>query len=147
MQLRIFTSEIFLNNAFKHYKCKLLLLLCTVHWILTNLLILCTFWIICIHLWYRSLHPSPPLWCWSSFPHPLKGLSWSPVGPAWRKRGGVWNIWHSLQGYESSVTYNINWASKETYHCSSEWHSLKSTASKWFIFGHRLCKIILNKHM
>ena len=30
---------------------------------------------------------------------------------------------------------------------SSEWHSLKSTASKWFIFGHRLGKIILNKHI
>ena len=29
---------------------------------------------------------------------------------------------------------------------SSEWHSLKSTASKWFIFGHRLGKFILNKH-
>ena len=30
---------------------------------------------------------------------------------------------------------------------SSAWHSLKSTASKWFIFGHRLGKFILNKHM
>ena len=30
---------------------------------------------------------------------------------------------------------------------SSEWHSLKSTASKWFIFGHRLGKFILNKHI
>ena len=30
---------------------------------------------------------------------------------------------------------------------SSEWHSLISTASKWFIFGHRLGKFILNKHI
>ena len=30
---------------------------------------------------------------------------------------------------------------------SSEWHSLKSTASKWFIFGHRLGKFMLNKHI
>ena len=30
---------------------------------------------------------------------------------------------------------------------SSEWHLLKSTASKWFIFGHRLGKFILNKHI
>ena len=30
---------------------------------------------------------------------------------------------------------------------SSEWHSLKSTASKWFISGHRLGKVILNKHI
>ena len=29
---------------------------------------------------------------------------------------------------------------------SSEWHSLKSTASKWFIFGHSLGKFTLNKH-
>ena len=29
----------------------------------------------------------------------------------------------------------------------SEWHSLKSTASKWFIFGHRLGQFILNKHI
>ena len=30
---------------------------------------------------------------------------------------------------------------------SSEWHSLKSTESKWFIFGHRLGKFTLNKHI
>ena len=30
---------------------------------------------------------------------------------------------------------------------SSEWHSLKSTASKLFIFGHILGKFILNKQM
>ena len=30
---------------------------------------------------------------------------------------------------------------------SSERHSLKSTASKLFIFGHRLGKFILNKHI
>ena len=30
---------------------------------------------------------------------------------------------------------------------SSEWHSLKSTASKWFIFGHRLGKFIINNHI
>ena len=30
---------------------------------------------------------------------------------------------------------------------SSEWHSLKSKASTWIIFGHRLGKFVLNKHM
>ena len=28
---------------------------------------------------------------------------------------------------------------------SLEWHSLKSTASKWFIFGHWLCKLSISK--
>ena len=41
----------------------------------------------------------------------------------------------------------IHWASKETYITSSEYHSLKSKASTWIIFGHRLGKFILNKHM
>ena len=30
---------------------------------------------------------------------------------------------------------------------SSEWHSLKSKASTWIIFGHKLGKFVLNKHM
>ena len=50
------------------------------------------------------------------------------------------------------VTYfynitQIHWASKETYHFFRLCHSLKSKASTWIIFGHRLGKFILNKHI
>ena len=38
----------------------------------------------------------------------------------------------------------IHWVSKET---SSEWHSLKSTASEWIIFGHILATVLLTKHI
>ena len=39
------------------------------------------------------------------------------------------------------ILYNIHWASKETYNYL-EWWPLKSTASKWMIFGLMLAKLV-----
>ena len=53
---------------------------------------------------------------------------------------GVW------MGVRNWLCY-IHWASKKTSLLQSDIITLKSTASKWFIFGHRLGKFILNKHI
>ena len=41
---------------------------------------------------------------------------------------------------------NIHWASKETYNFL-EWYPLKSTASKWMIFGLMLATVLLITHV
>ena len=54
---------------------------------------------------------------------------------------------HTTQGYQHKLHNNKYTEHQKKLITSSEWHSLKSTASKWFIFGHRLGKFILHKHI
>ena len=65
---------------------------------------------------------------------------------------------YDIHPFRNSKGFSILIFSVSSYSCmnyterqkklitSSEWHSLKSTASKWFIFRHRLGKFILNKN-
>ena len=51
-----------------------------------------------------------------------------------------------MNRYLKCKQINIHWASKETYNFL-EWCSLKSTASKWMIFGIMLATVLLITHV
>ena len=51
---------------------------------------------------------------------------------------------HAIELYQRDI--EIHWASKETYNFL-EWCPLKSTASKWMIFGLMLATVLLITHV
>ena len=68
---------------------------------------------------------------------PRWGRKWKTQRPDWNRKKFNWKI--------NGETFYTEHQKKLI--TSSECHSLKSTASKWFLFEHRLGNFILNKHI